>query len=241
MEGLPDNVDEAIRSSLRLLAKGEVAIDHGACLDEEQLASYVEGLMGSRGAEQVERHLLKCARCRDTVIFSHRVNALLGEAEFTSAPEEVLHRLHGLAPSRRRGLREQLAATWTSLAQNLRAWGEALFFWNLQPATMRGGAVEQAPGLLTISRTFRTFKAVIRIECLNENLCEVKVQVLDRADRPMNSGVRVSLIAGQRELASYTAERGEVLFEEVWAGTYLIRIINRKLERSEIPLHIKGE
>lgn len=87
-------------------------------------------------------------------------------------------------------------------------------------APIRGNKTLVADDLVLLRKTFPDLETEISIEKVDRLLANVSVTI--RKANPEKAPIRVSLMADDREVASYLVDKGEAHFESVTFGHYAL-------------------
>ena len=88
-----------------------------------------------------------------------------------------------------------------------------------EPVAVRGKLESSQAASLQVVEEMGRYKITAEVERLDSNLCEVVVGIEKEGGKPAE-GVRVSLLSGGREQASYLTRRGRVIFDRISNGKY---------------------
>lgn len=197
-----------------------------ACPTVEMLADYLEGRLSEKQVSEMERHLSSCDICLEELAVA---NSLLLGGQFTeleSVPAEVTETaVHVICsqdwlvseslPERvERSLKE--LPTKMSHFLNHQSWGE------LQPQPVRGPKRKVGKDFVLLKKTFHDVDTEIEIEKIGDNRAHIRIRI--RADDAASQTIRVTLKKGDREIASYRAERSYVLFDDIPFGHYSLTL-----------------
>jgi len=193
-----------------------------ACPDDERLADYLEGRLLDKERFQLEAHISDCEMCLERLAVSS--NLLHGgtEGELDTVPQEVTEAAVRLVKRKGAGVADAISEGFKGTVRNLSnkvadffrftPWGA----WQLQP--IRSATRKVGQDLIVLQQTFKDIEAEIEIERIGTNKCSISV--LFPKQSPLGTGVRVTLKRGDREIASYLAEKDRVVFEDIPFGRY---------------------
>jgi hypothetical protein len=192
------------------------------CLTDEHLTDYLEGRLSPRQRRQVERHLSLCDQCLEYVHICRRIGSSLSINQAAIAPTAATKRvLAGLDRLNEGSLLDKLKGRGKALSLQWRRFLEQngkLNFAALAP--IRGNKTLVADDLVLLHKTFPDLETEISIEKVDRQLANVSVVV--RKANPKKTPVRVSLMAEDREVASYLMDTGDAHFESVAFGHYAL-------------------
>jgi hypothetical protein len=89
---------------------------------------------------------------------------------------------------------------------------------------VRGDQSPATGKVLQLSKTMGRFNIMVELEAVEAGMCQLDIRVKDESGRPAE-GVRLSLLSGGREQASFlTPAGGEVVFEQISPADYQLAI-----------------
>ena len=194
-----------------------------SCVDDLDLAAYLEGRLPAEGREKVDRHLAKNAENRHTL---ETIQAVLASSvEIPSGdevPESLMRKAIAYYPRNGNPLDLILAFTGNALSI-IRSSLEVRIDTPLPAAALRTG-ISPGAGMVVMTKTFDAVTAAVYIEKRSGNSCNIALLVTDRSTQTPAKNLRIGLISQGRELDSLSLENGRVLFEDVHSGHYDILI-----------------
>ncbi len=192
------------------------------CKNVEQLTDYLEGRLSSRQRREVESHLFVCDQCLEYVHVCRRVTSALSINKSaivpTSSTKQAIAALDGLEEG---SLLDKLAGSIKALRLQCRRFIEQkgiVGFAALEP--IRGDKTMVADDLVLLHKTFSDLESEIAIEKIDHQMANVGVAINKASDD--QPPVRVSLLADDREVASYLMRSGDAYFESVPFGHYTL-------------------
>jgi anti-sigma factor RsiW len=236
----------ALEKSLRRLVEGreETARAGSGCLGADLFAAYLEGSLPEAERESVEGHLAGCAECRDEVAVSLDRLSVVAQS-LRSTPAHLLARAMELEKAPRvkspqteeetdlleivvRSVQGLLELVWTS--------GQLVLAPPALPIRRARNRAETRT--LEVEKKMGRFSVAVEMEQVDDSLCQLIVRV-KKGVKPTD-GIRVSLISGIREQASFVTRRGEVLFDRVPFGAYHLTIFEAGFPVGKIRLRVEG-
>jgi hypothetical protein len=212
-----------------------------SCPSEERLADYVEGRLGGGEISRLEKHLADCETCLETLVVANglmRDSALL---DFEPVPKEVTDSAVQLV-ARHRAI--PFAALMEKLRQSFDTWGQKLadLLWPIpwgkwQQATIRSSSRVASENLVCMKIPFKGIELEIEIEKTGDNKAHIRVR-LSGPNKPRKP-LRITLKQGEREIASYLLDRGDVLFEDTSFGHYGISLAEDDMRLGTYLFEIK--
>lgn len=212
-------------------AKGRLA----DCSEEETLASYLSGLLAHSAREEFEAHLAVCTACLDDVTAAH---AAVPGGEKEAVSRRLLERAMALVPAAPAApdlfnlvvglVRNSLELVSTS--------GELVPA--PAPVGVRGKGKLADAAILQVEKELGEFKLAVEVERVEDEMCQVAVRVKTKAGLS-SDGVRLSLLSGGREQASYLARDGGAIFERIPPGDYQLAMTQGGDPLGSVRLTIK--
>jgi hypothetical protein len=192
------------------------------CLSDEYLIDYIEGRLTSNQRRQVEFHLSLCDQCLEYSYIFRGIGSAVFIGDASIAPSALTKRVIGNLDRLDQGsLLDRLVARARALClqwQHFLELNGKLGFATLAP--IRGNKALVADDLVLLNKTFSDLETEISVEKIDRRLANVSVAV--RKANPEKAPVRVSLMTGDREIASYLVDTGEAYFESVAFGHYTL-------------------
>lgn len=210
------------------------------CPGEEALAEYALGTVQGRRREAIERHAAVCSRCAQTLDEAAALIGMPDDGAAAPVPEAVLERLQDRLPRRApTGFAEAVHRLLRKAGFLRRRLDSLVSFRRPELVYVRGRKKVISKNLIVVERTFASIKLVLEVEKTDTRHADIKIIATRPRTGARFHGVRVDLRAGRREVASFVAERGEVLFEQVAFGAYRIVARDDKRTLGDIRLTIK--
>ena len=233
---MTDGNEEQIGRILSYLRAQRPRSERVDCPDEEILASYLVGVLGGEAKAGLEVHLADCAVCLDHLCAAHRA-AEGDEAE--TVPQMVLDKAMGLVPPATvgpdflelvvrlvRGSLELVSTSGQSVLATARA-------------GVRGKGRSSDTAILRVEKELGKFKVAVEVERVEGELCQIAVTVRTRG-APVTDGIRLSLLSGSREQASYLAVQGTAVFDRVAPGEYRLALSQAGHPVGSMRITIRG-
>jgi len=194
-----------------------------ACLDEEQLAGYLEGRLSEVERDRVERHLADCKVCLHEFVLSRNMVQGAALEKLDPVPGKVTASAIKLIYKQSNQTLVPLKKIFKQSARNLyNKMSDVLTpspteKWDF--AAVRSSKTTTSRNGVVIRKTFAEIPAEIEIEKTIQGNAHIKVRFPNRDKSRM--GTRVTLQKGKREVSSFLAGKsGYVLFEDVPFGHY---------------------
>lgn len=232
-------------NSLKSLLHGIFSAGQGperlsACPPEEVLHDLVMNRLPDRQAAEIEDHLCHCDRCVQTLLALADLRAEDPAVQRCAVPDAVLDRLFSNIPLEKQAFtglfREQVMEKCRSLYHYL----IDIFSPRTQQFVyVRGRCKVVSGNLVVLEKVFKEIKLQIEIEKIRQDASDIKVFTLHPDTGETFEGVRLGLLNTRRELASFMALRGEVLFENLPFGWYKLTVRKADQNLGEVILRIK--
>jgi hypothetical protein len=103
---------------------------------------------------------------------------------------------------------------------------------------VRGKLESSGTTVLQVEKEMGRFKVAVEVEPVEDELCQLAVTVKTGGASPAD-GIRLSLLAGGREQASYLARQGTAIFDRISPGDYSLAISESNAALGSIRLTIK--
>ncbi len=218
-----DQDEKKIQRVLQGLADKQVRIvSRSECPDEENFANYLSGLLGNEAKQSLEAHLGICTFCVDDIVAAHKAAQ---ETATERVPQWIMDRAMGLVPAKLRseGVFDLVVRMVKDSLELVRTTGEWIAPLAVVPVGVRGRAQPLDSGILRVEKLMGDFKVGIEVERVESGICQVAVSVVGQGGSPAND-LRVSLLTGGREQASYLTKNGEAVFDRIPQGVYDLQI-----------------
>jgi hypothetical protein len=230
-----DSNEEQIGRILAHLMAGKRGNGRAGCPDEETLASYLAGGLTPTSGEEMESHLSQCTSCLDEL--SAAYSSLRGDEKET-VPQAFVAK--AMALIERDAQQESFFDIVVRLARGslelVSTTGQLVGVPVL--AGVRGKLESPGTTILQVEKEMGRFKVAVEVEPVEDELCQLAVTV--RADGALPAdGIRLSLLAGGREQASYLARQGTAIFDRISPGDYRLAISKANAPLGSIRLTIK--
>jgi hypothetical protein len=192
-----------------------------ACPDDERLADYLEGRLLDKERFQLEAHMSECEVCLERLAVS---SSLLDgtKGELDTVPQAVTEAAVRLVKRKGSGVADAISEGFKGAVRNFSdrvtdffrftPWGA----WQLQPVRSAKRKVDK--NLIVLQQTFKDIETEIEIERIGADQCHIRILFPEKS--PAGTGVRVTLKSGDREIASYLAEKDHMVFENIPFGRY---------------------
>jgi len=229
-----EQIEQILR---RLSSRAHLANDRIGCPTEERLAEYLSGRLDEKSRERVEQHLVSCLSCTSEIV---AVNSAANEADAAPVPRWLMERAMGLMKPAAAGRVVELVVRLVQDAVELvSSAGEWMVPLTTQPVFARGKAGPSAASILQVEQELDGHPVTVEVEQVESGICQVAINVA-AADGTPEDGVRLTLLAGDREQASYLTRQGEAVFEGIAKGNYDLTISKGTANLGTIKLKIEA-
>jgi hypothetical protein len=227
--------EDQIGKILRYLMAQKPRNGRAGCPDEETLASYLASGLTPTMGEEMETHLAQCAACLDEV--SAAYSSMLRDEKET-VPEAFVTKAMALIPqvAREEGFFDMVVRLARGSLELVSTTGQLVEVPGL--AGVRGKLESPGTTILQVEKEMGRFKVAVEVEPVEDELCQLAVTVRAGGALPAD-GIRLSLLAGGREQASYLARQGTAIFDRISPGDYRLAISDANAALGSIRLTIK--
>lgn len=230
--------DEEIGNAIQaLLRKRSATGTRAGCPDENSLGAYLTGSISDQQRDRLEGHLAQCRFCLSEVAAANQA----GESNLASAPQWLVEQAMALvAAPKPDGVLDLVVRLVKNSLELVRQSGDWIPTMAPQLVGVRGTTVPSDSGILQMEKDLGENKVVVEVERVEGGACQVILKVSSADGKPAE-GLRVSLLAGDREQASYLVRQGQATFEKVTKGAYNLVISRAGTSLGTITLGIEEE
>jgi hypothetical protein len=236
---------EALEKGLRavVLAQDEATHAGSSCLGTDLFAAYLEGSLTDAERESAEKHLAGCRECREELTDASDRLSMVAQS-LRPTPARLLARamdlgkvLGGESPQidEEEGLLEIVVRWVNDSLELVRTSGQWTFATASQP--VRRGDTPAQTGTLQVEKKIGKFSVTVEVRHMERGLFRVIVRVMENAK--LADRIRVSLLSGKREQASFLARQGKVLFDRISVGSYHLIILEAGAPVGKIRLKVE--
>ena len=220
----------------RFLRRGREDAKRAECPNDERLAGYLDGALTEAERQKLESHLASCTLCLDDLVAAY--GAVQGGRDET-VPQRALEKAMTLMPQTCADpdFFELVVRLFRDSLDLVSTTGQVVLV--AAPAEVRGKGKISDAGIVQVEKKLEKFTVTVEAERTEENLCQVAVGVRSNAGSVVE-GIRLSLICGGREAASYLARQGTAIFDRIGPGDYLLEVSEAGHSVGTIRLTIKG-
>ena len=230
-----DSNDEQLGRILAYLMAQKPRNGRAGCPDEETLASYLADALTPTASEEMETHLAQCTACLDDL--STAYSSMLGDEKET-VPEALIAKAMAFVSqtAHEEGFFEMVVRLARGSLELVSTTGQLVEVPGL--AGVRGKPETAGTAILQVEKEMGRFKVAVEVEPVEDKLCQLAVTVSAGGGLPAD-GIRLNLLAGGREQASYLARQGTAIFDRVSPGDYRLAISENNAPLGSIRLTIK--
>lgn len=205
------------------------------CPEDESLAAYLDGGLVETARSEIENHLADCRHCLDHILAAETAAR---EGPAATVPPKMLARAMALVKQPEpKGEIFKLVVELVRDSLALISTSGHLVMPTLA-AQIRGKENSVDNSVLHVESELGEFKVAVEVERLEGDLCQVAVTVKSSA-RSVADGLRLSLMSGEREQASYLARQGAAIFDRIPPGEYHLVVTGSGDAIGVIQLSIK--
>lgn len=237
---------EALEQRLRAVALAQQEATHAAsgCLGTDLFAAYLEGSLTEAERQSAEKHLAGCRACREELTDASDRLSMVAQS-LRPTPARLLARALDLgrvlgAESPQideEGDLFEIVVRWAQGSLELvRTSGQWSFATASQP--VRRGDTPAKTGALQVEKKIGKFGVAVEVRHMERGLFRVIVRVMENA-KPADR-MRVSLLSGKREQASFFARQGKVSFDRISVGSYQLVLLEAGAPVGKIRLKVEG-
>jgi len=257
MVRIMDKYEDILKNLIKKDLSGTVA-DTSNCITDEAFSLYLENLLNEREKEDIEEHLIVCKACRQKSIALHKFKEEIQKEDLLTAPmratekakqlvmEPVTHNLVEVVLEFARDTVRIIKNTGSifqpieaSLNMSLELARERKYVYHQQRheiIPVEGAAWAEAAYFVN---EFDGLLVAITIEKVTESECEMKIRTADSSGLPID-GIRLNLILGEKELASYLTREGYAIFKNLSFNEYSLVIVRNQETVGMINLKLEA-
>jgi Putative zinc-finger len=199
-----------------------------SCLNDEMLASFIEGNLSDKDCEKVTRHLSECDHCVESLMITRGLVDDKTRIELDQVPETM-------TDSAVRLVHRQMSASGNTVVDQLKHTLEQLEAWTSRQvrylfqgewryAPIRGSKRFVSNDLIHVKKIFKQIHAEVEIERIGNSRSHIRVKIIKNNGR--RRGIRVTLVNGDREVSSLIFEnQGYLLFDDIPYGHYRLEFV----------------
>jgi len=220
----------------RFLRQAREDVKRDGCPNDERLAGDLDGTLTEAERQELEGHLANCTLCLDGLVVAYRA-AQAGRDE--TVPQRALEKAMTLMPRTCADpdFFELVVRLFRDSLDLVSTTGQVVLA--AVPAEVRGKGKIFNAGIVQVEKKLEKFTVTVEAERTEENLCQVAVNVRSNGGSVVE-GIRLSLLCGGREAASYLARQGTAIFDRIGPGDYLLEVSEAGHSVGTIRLTIKG-
>ena len=238
-----DEIDKKIKHIWNKIRKPDTSTKREDCPGDKTLSYYIDGVLKETDKERIEKHLLKCNNCLELILLHKKVKENEAHEAVPDVPMGWIERAIDLLPEKEKdatvGLFDVVLRFAKETIEIIRNPGNLSISYGAIPVPIRGEKKILSTNLVTLSKRFPDVESKVEVERVGEANVNIKIMTKGVKSGLPLEGLRISLFNPRREIASYVAENGEVHFEGLRFGEYVIKITMPDKKIGQISLNIK--
>jgi hypothetical protein len=212
----------------------------GNCPDDKLLLHYTEGLLSESEKEKMEQHLLACDYCLNHIVVYEKLKqeSLLQVPE---TPKAWIEKVVKMLPGKSVG--EDVFDIVIKFAKEaieiIKNPGNLIIAQGPAAVSVRGEAGVLSTDYITLSKYFPGVNTEIEIEQTDSSHVNIRIIATDKGSGTPVQSLRASLFDPFEETASFVFKDGEVAFNEMKLGRYIIKFMKRGEKTGEVSLDLR--
>lgn len=237
-----DRLDKSLKHLLDKSKEGASVVEkENPCPSEETFACYLDNLLNDTEKAGIEGHFARCNGCLQQIVFLHSLRKRIKEGGCIETPLKVIEKAKALVPEKPMiNIVEVILGFARDTIRVIKDTGAMFSPLEAVPLEARKEETAEAPDIVHLIKVFDSLKAKIIIEKLNDKTCEMEIITTDPATETPLDDIRLSLLSGERELASYLTVNGGATFKNLYMGKYTLVIIRKKDIIGKISLQLEA-
>jgi len=188
------------------------------CPDEETLVSFLEGKLSSDEDIKLQEHILSCRRCSEIISFFE----LKEERE---VPQYLIEKVKGLIKKEIPLWLEVVIALKEKGLSIIKSTADILLGNEILPLpVLRSRNIELIEKPLSLIKDFGDIRIQIEINKTEKTKIKLTVFLLDKKSLKPLEDLRIGLFKQNREIESYSLQKGNAVFENLEFGEYEIKV-----------------
>ena len=188
------------------------------CPDEEMLVSFLEGKLSSDEDIKLKEHILSCRRCSEIISFFE----LKEERE---VPQYLIEKVKGLIKKEIPLWLEVVIALKEKGLSIIKSTADILLGNEILPLpVLRSRNIELIEKPLSLIKDFGDIRIQIEINKTEKTKIKLTVFLLDKKSLKPLEDLRIGLFKQNREIESYSLQKGNAVFENLEFGEYEIKV-----------------
>lgn len=226
--------NQILRMIYRLYRKKHIKEDL-PCPDEETLVCFSEGTLTKSESEKIQQHLISCHRCAEVVSLFCRSSQEAGRV-----PEFLIKQVKRLIKQDvAGGIFKVVIALKEKALEILETTGDVIMGNEIIPMpVLRGRKIDDFPDELRLIKVFRDIEITIFFQRKDNKRVRINLNLIDKSSLLPLDNLRVTLSKDGCEFASHAVVAGNVVFENVSCGRWVIRIARKDENLGDVNLEI---
>jgi len=225
-----DELDKILKGLIKSKSPEGNPIQGKECISEERFAEYLDNLLNATQKEVVEKHLNSCDACFEKSILFSKVATEMQNMKQTNVPEELISETKELIRKQSsKDMIEIVLEFGKDIINIIKDTAGVCTVPELAVLSVRNGTQpSKGTAVVKLSREFQGIKADISVEKTGNAECEIEATLSDTSSGELLDDIRVSLISGEKELASYLTVKGSASFKALKFDHYVLEIYKGK-------------
>ena len=197
---------------------------NSACLSDEILAEFTDGLLSGQESTAVQAHLDTCLSCRELVEV-HQAVQQPGEENFV-VPAEWIEKAKNLIPRKTENILEIAIRFSEKMFEAVQTTGKILWGPGISSGYLLRGDPADPVQVLVVEKMWGPTRAEVTVSRAEKNRHHIALRFADESQKSFPPGTRAALWRDQDELESHPFSRGEISFPLIRPGSYRVKIAN---------------
>lgn len=253
-----DKYDDLLKHLLKNKQKDAKVVSD--CITEELFAAYLDNLLGNHEKVKIEEHLASCQDCRKKSIILYKIRTELAIEPLTIPPVEVTKRAKQLFESRPTQKLIEVVISFAKDSMKIIKDSAEMFKplslieveARTKAETLHLCATPSAAdtvkpekddlrNIIHLCKQLNRIKIDIIIERIDDRFCDIEIKAIDAESCAPVDNIRVTLVSGDRELASFLTKSGITAFRNLQFGSYTLTFIDKGKVVGDILLRLEAE
>ena len=228
-------IEKIIKSVYRLY-RANHRDSKSSCPSEEDLVCYCEGRLSGVDSEVLARHFISCPRCAESaLVFTKKLQ------ENKVVPASLFKQIESCLSPKDSSVFLQIAlAVKEKTLQIISTTAQVLLDNQIIPApVLRSRDISEFSAGIKLVKEYKGIMVNVDIQNRGKNQVRFSLKLMHKNRHAALPGLRLALLKEDKELESYTAESGNVVFDKLAAGKYIVELIHKADKLGRIHLEIK--
>ena len=239
------NIEEIIKQAYKTMKEQRKDSPVGGCLSEQEMAGFIDNTLNKSEKQRFLTHIVSCKKCAQSLKEHYAIMQAMHKKGLLEVPGALVQKAKDLvAEEIKESVLDVVLEFKEKVIQIVNTTGDILrgpLESKLAPAyAFRTHKKEEGVKEIRVSKDIGILIVDVEVERQKPELANIVVRLTDKVSKKRATGVRVSLIKGDRELESSLTEQGKVKFEEIKLNTYKINLIKDDKQIGVINISIKA-